>query len=137
MRPCIIRISQLSCHATSGISLHDGRGVKKKLQEQALTHDGIIDPLADLDVDIQSFDIPRMVSVYPDRAGVRWWTKAWFNGKEEGEPSVEIEERMAVLFIHRQVDKDEWLEEHYPKQMEIYHNAIEQTKEQILQQYNI
>ena len=68
-----------------------------------------------------------MVSVYPDRAGVRWWTKAWFNGKEEGEPSVEIEERMAVQFIHRQVDKDAWLEEHYPKQMEIYHNAIEQT----------
>ena len=59
------------------------------------------------------------------------------NGKEEGEPSVEIEERMAVQFIHRQVDKDAWLEEHYPKQMEIYHNAIEQTKEQILQQYNI
>ena len=70
-----------------------------------------------------------MVSVYPDRAGVRWWTKAWFNGKEEGEPSVEIEERMAVQFIHRQVDKDAWLEEHYPKQMEIYHNAIEQTKD--------
>ena len=40
---------------------------------------------------LQSFDIPRIVSVYPDRAGVRWWTKAWFNGKEEGEPSVEIE----------------------------------------------
>lgn len=90
-----------------------------------------------MDVDIQSFDIPRMVSVYPDRAGVRWWTKAWFNGKEEGEPSVEIEERMAVQFIHRQVDKDAWLEKHYPKQMEVYHNAIEQTKEQILQQYNI
>ena len=49
----------------------------------------------------------------------------------------EIEERMAVQFIHCQVDKDAWLEEHYPKQMEIYHNAIEQTKEQILQQYNI
>ena len=80
-------------------------------------------------MDIQSFDIPRIVSVYPDRAGVRWWTK--------GEPSVEIEERMAVQFIHCQVDKDAWLEEHYPKQMEIYHNAIEQTKEQILQQYNI
>ena len=47
---------------------------------------------------------------------------------------MEIEERMAVQFIHRQVDKDEWLEEHYPKQMEIYHNAIEQTKDQILRQ---
>ena len=50
---------------------------------------------------------------------------------------MEIEERMAVQFIHRQVDKDEWLEELYPRQMEIYHNAIEQTKEQILRQYNI
>lgn len=50
---------------------------------------------------------------------------------------MEIEERMAVQFIHHQVDKDEWLEEHYPRQMEIYHNAIEQTKEQILRQYNI
>lgn len=88
-------------------------------------------------MDIQSFDIPRVVSVYPDRVGVRWWTKAWFNGKEDGEPSVEIEEHLAVQFIHHHVDKDEWLEEHYPKQMEIYHNAIEQTKEQILNQYNI
>ena len=35
--------------------------------------------------DIQSFDIPRLVTVYPDRAGVRWWTKAWFNNREEGE----------------------------------------------------
>ncbi len=49
------------------------------------------------------FDIPRIVSVLPRPAGVRWWTKAWFNGKEEGEPSVEIEERMAVQFIHCQV----------------------------------
>ena len=88
-------------------------------------------------MDIQSFDIPRLVSVYPDRAGGRGWRKAWVKGKEVGEPSEEKKERMAVQFIHRQVDKDEWLEEHYPKQMEIYHNAIEQTKEQILQQYNI
>ena len=50
---------------------------------------------------------------------------------------MEIQERMAVQFIHCQVDKDAWLEEYYPKQMDIYHNAIEQTKEQILQQYNI
>lgn len=45
---------------------------------------GLIDPLAELDIDIQSFDISRIVSVYPDRAGVRWWTKAWFNNREEG-----------------------------------------------------
>jgi len=33
-----------------------------------------------------------------------------------------------------QIDKEEWLEEYFPKQMEMYHNAIEQTKEQLLQQ---
>lgn len=86
---------------------------------------------------MQSFDIPRIVSVYPDRAGVRWWTKAWFNGSREGEASVEIERQMAIKFINDQVEKDEWLEEYFPKQMEIYHNAIEQTKEQILNQVNM
>jgi hypothetical protein len=92
----------------------------------------VIDPLAELDIDIQSFDIPRAVTVYPDRAGVRWWTKAWFNNREEGEASVEIEREQAIRFIHDNIEKDVWLEEFYPKQMEIYHNAIEQTKEQLL-----
>lgn len=90
--------------------------------------------MAELDIDIQSFDIPRMVSVYPDRAGIRWWTKSWFNNKEEGEPAIEIDQKLAILFLHDQIDKDQWLEEYYPKQMEMYHNAIEQTKEQLLQQ---
>ena len=90
-----------------------------------------------MDIDIQSFDIPRRVSVYPDRAGVRWWTKAWFNGSNDGEASVEIERQMAIKFINDQVEKDEWLEEYFPKQMEIYYNAIEQTKEQILSQVNM
>ncbi len=30
-------------------------------------------------------------------------------------------------------DRDKWLEEYYPKQMEVYHQAIEQTREQLLQ----
>ena len=97
----------------------------------------VIDPLAELDIDIQSFDIPRAVTVYPDRAGVRWWTKAWFNNREEGEASVEIEREQAIRFIHDNIEKDAWLEEFYPKQMEVYHNAIEQTKEQLLKQINI
>lgn len=90
--------------------------------------------MADLEIDVQSFDIPRMVSVYPDRAGVRWWTKAWFNNRERGEACVEIEQQIAIKFLHDQIEKDEWLTEYFPKQMEIYHNAIEQTKEQILKQ---
>ncbi|MCZ2709096.1 hypothetical protein [Bacteroides fragilis] len=93
--------------------------------------------MAELDIDIQSFDIPRIVTVYPDRAGLRWWTKAWFNNREEGEASVEIERTQAVDFIHDRIGKDAWLEAFFPKQMEVYRNAIEQTKEQLLKQVNL
>lgn len=96
-----------------------------------------MDPLAELDIDIQSFDIPRLVTVYPDRAGIRWWTKAWFNNKEDGEAAVEISRQIAVRFIQDQIDKDTMLEEYYPKQMEVYHSAIEQTREQLMKQINI
>ena len=120
-----------------GVPLHNGRRGKKKLHDEAVTGCGLIDPLAELDIDIQSFDISRIVSVYPDRAGVRWWTKAWFNNREEGEASVEIEREQAVRFIQDRIEKDAWLEEFFPKQMEVYHNAIEQTKEQLLKQINM
>lgn len=96
-----------------------------------------MDPLAELDIDIQSFDIPRLVTVYPDRAGIRWWAKAWFNNKEDGEAAVEITRQIAVKFIQDQIDKDTMLEEYYPKQMEVYHSAIEQTREQLMKQINI
>ena len=69
------------------------------------------------------------MSVYPDRVGVRWWTKAWFNNREEGEASVEIEREQAIRFIHDNIEKDAWLE--------VYHIAIEQTKEQLLKQINM
>ena len=71
-----------------------------------------------------------MVSVYPDKSGIRWWTKAWFNGSEKGEAAID-------KFINENIEKDEWLEEYFPKQMEVYHNAIEQTREQLLNQINL
>lgn len=74
------------------------------------------------------------MSVFPDQSGIRWWTKAWFNNRKEGEASVEITRHLALMFIRDEVEKDEWLEEHFPKQMEVYHNAIKQTREQLLQQ---
>lgn len=110
---------------------------KKKAQELAIANSGLIDPLAELDIDVQSFDIPRMVSVYPDKSGIRWWTKAWFNGSEKGEAAIEIERELAIKFINENIEKDEWLEEYFPKQMEVYHNAIEQTREQLLNQINL
>ena len=113
-------------------------GLKKKAYGQAVASSDLVDPLADLDITVQSFDIPRTVSVYPDQAGLRWWTKAWFNNRKDGEASVEISRQNAILFIRNQVEKDAWLEEHFPKQMEVYHNAIRQTREQLLaQQVNL
>lgn len=102
-----------------------------------MTSSSVIDPLAELEIDIQSFDIPRLVTVYPDRGGIRWWTKAWFNNKEEGEASVEISRQVAIRFIQDEIGKDAMLEEYFPKQMEVYHQAIEQTREQLLNQMNM
>ena len=50
---------------------------------------------------------------------------------------MEIEREQAIRFIHDNIEKDAWLEEFFPKQMEVYHNAIEQTKEQLLKQINM
>ena len=93
----------------SSLSDHE----KKKAQEQAIANSGLIDPLAELDIDVQSFDIPRMVSVFPDKSGIRWWTKAWFNGSEKGEAAIEIERELAIKFINENIEKDEWLEEYF------------------------
>lgn len=110
---------------------------KKKAEERANSTSGMIDPLEELEIDMQSFDIPRVVSVYPDRSGIRWWTKAWFNNNEVGESAIEIDRQLAIRFINDLIEKDDWLEEYFPKQMEVYHHAIEQTKEKILSQLNI
>lgn len=93
--------------------------------------------MEDLQIDVQSFDIQRLVTVYPDRAGIRWWAKSWWNGSEDGEAAVEIETQKALGFINESIDKDTILEEYYPKQMETYRNAIEQTKDQLLKQLNL
>ena len=85
-------------------------------------------------VDVQTFDIARVVSIYPDKSGLRWWTKAWFNNRREGEKSVEINRVLAIQFINDEVLKDEWMEKYFPKQMEIYHQALSQTKQQIMEQ---
>ena len=69
----------------------------------------MIDPLAGLQVDVKSFDVGRIASVYFDSEGNRCWTKAWFNGS-----------------------KDSWLTRFWPKQMSVYHKAIEQTRQQLL-----
>lgn len=85
-----------------------------------------------MEIDIQSFDIPRKVSIYPDKDGIRWWTKAWFNNRKIGEAAVLISRMLAIKFINDEIEKNEWLQEFYPQQMEIYYSAIEQTKQALL-----
>lgn len=97
-----------------------------------------IDPLADLDIDIQTFDIARKIAVYPDRDGIQWWIKAWFNNRRIGEGAIPIDRMIAIEFIHDyEKGKDDWLEEYYPQQMQVYHQAIEQTKAQLINQMKI
>ncbi len=83
-------------------------------------------------MDIQSFDIPRLVTVYPDKTGIRWWTKLWINRREAGEAAVEITRGLAISFMEGNIEKDAWLEEYYPEQMKVYRQAIEQTRQQLL-----
>ena len=130
-------LPQLYGTPSSDISEYDESSSKKKAYDEAVASSGLVDPLVELEIDIQSFDIPRLVSVYPDRSGIRWWTKAWFNNSESGEAAIEIDRQLAIKFINENIEKDEWLEQYFPKQMEIYHNAIEQTREQILSQLNL
>ena len=85
-----------------------------------------------MDVGVESYDVCRVASVYPDNEGVRWWTKAWFGGREKGEPSVEISKKLAAAFINNQISKDSWLNRFFPKQMAAYYKAIDQTRNQLL-----
>lgn len=92
----------------------------------------MIDPLDTLQIDVESYDIKRVASVFADNAGERWWTKAWFNGRDKGEPAIEISRRMAISFINNQISKDDWLTRFFPKQMSVCHNAIDQARRQLL-----
>lgn len=84
---------------------------------------------------MQSIDIARYVSVYPDKDGRLWWTKAWFNNQKKGERAIEITRALAIKFIHDQIEKDAWLEEYFPKQMELLHRVLQETREQVINQY--
>ena len=110
-----------------------GRRSKKKVSEQAAADGYLVDPLEHLQIlDAQSYDVSRTAAVYADNTGHRWWTKAWFNGREKGEKAVEIPRAMAVKFVNDEIGKDAWLIRFYPKQMSVLSNAIAQTRQQLL-----
>ena len=41
---------------------------------------------------------------------------------------------MAIKFIKDMIEKDEWLAQFFPKQMEVLHAALAQTREQVINQ---
>lgn len=92
----------------------------------------MIDPLEGMTVSIDSYDVQRTASIYFDSEGKRCWTKAWFNGREKGEPSIEITRQLAIAFIKDTISKDAWLSRFYPKQMSVCQKAVEQTRQQLL-----
>lgn len=85
-----------------------------------------------MSVDIQGYDVKRVASVYFDNSGERCWTKAWFNGSDKGEPAIEISKKNAIAFINDRITTDAWLSHFFPKQMQVYYNAINKTRQKLL-----
>ena len=109
-----------------------GMKLKKKLAESVPSGPVIVDPLKNLTVSIDSYNVRRSVSIFFDDDGKKCWTKAWFNGREKGEPSVEITKQLAIAFINDTIGKDAWLSRFYPKQMSVCQKSEEQTRQQLL-----
>lgn len=74
----------------------------------------------------------RKASLYFNTDGNRCWTKAWFNDREKGEPSIEVSRSLAISFISNKLTRDQWLSQFFPKQMQICQKAVEQTRHQLL-----
>lgn len=105
---------------------------KKKLNEEYNEGLNFEDPLSDIQVNFQCYGVQRTASIYFNTTGEQCWTKAWFNGREKGEPSIEITRKLAIAFQDDTLTKDEWLTRFYPKQMLACQKAVEQTRKQIL-----
>lgn len=73
-----------------------------------------------------------MASLFFDSEGKRAWTKAWFNGREKGEPAVEVTRPLAISFVSDTITRDEWLKQFFPKQMDICDMAVQKTRQQLL-----
>lgn len=85
-----------------------------------------------MNIDVENYDIERTASVYFDRSGQRAWTKAWFNGRKDGEKSIEITREQAIKFLKDIIDRDAWLSHYFPRQMSACQQAVAQVRQQIL-----
>ena len=91
-----------------------------------------MDPLEGMQIHVENYDVKRIASVYADKSGDRWWTIAYFNGREKAELPIEINRDLAAKLINHEVSRDDWLKSFYPKQMSVCQNSIQKTREQLL-----
>jgi len=92
----------------------------------------MVDPLANMKINVQNYDVKRAASIYYDNPGQRCWTKAWFNGHIKAERSVEVPRDLALAFANYEISLDAWLERFYPKQMSVYQKVMYEAKKQLL-----
>ncbi|MDU6554899.1 MAG: hypothetical protein E6507_08545 [Prevotella bivia] len=92
----------------------------------------MVDPLEGLQIDAQSYDIEVEATVNFNLTGERAWTKAWFNGNNKGETSIEITRELAIKYINDEITLKDWLARFYPKQMGIYYKALEETRKMMV-----
>lgn len=105
---------------------------KKKFSDQLAADGYVVDPLEGMQIHVENYDVKRIASVYADKTGDRWWTIAYFNGREKNEPPIEINRDLAAKLINHEVSRDDWLKSFYPKQMSVCQNSIQKTREQLL-----
>ncbi len=60
---CLLLVLPVPKYLTLVLGFADERHRKKKAQDRAIATSGIVDPRGELDIDVQSFDITRLVSV--------------------------------------------------------------------------
>lgn len=111
----------------------DFRAKKKVIQEGDGLQGGLeVDPLEELNIQAQSYDVAHQAFIYFDNTGERVWTKGYFNNSEKGEKSIEITRPIAIKFIKGELSQDAMLSRYYPKQMTAYKKAINAAREQFL-----
>ncbi|MDD6552159.1 MAG: hypothetical protein PUF37_01030 [Prevotellaceae bacterium] len=91
-----------------------------------------VDPLADIHMTVENFDVERTATAYYNNLGTMAWTTAYFNGREKAEPAVQVPVPMVLKLLQGIISRDEWLSRFFPKQMAAYHKAIEESRRMLL-----
>ena len=92
----------------------------------------MIDTLANIQCDFESYGIQRKCSVYFNRTGELAWTKGWFNGRDEGEPAVPIRRSVAAAFIRGDITKDQMLSRFFPQPMQLCRQVEDDLRQEML-----